>query len=156
MDGGKAVSDDLSSSDLALVAQARAAMTQAYAPYSRFAVGAAVQLDDGTIVRGCNFENASYGLSLCAEATALATVNAQGGFARVRAIAIAGGPMDADPDAPSAIVTPCGRCRQIIREARDVGGADIRIVCAGAHGDAIRVHMIDTLLPDAFGPSHLK
>ena len=112
--------------------------------------------DNGTIVRGCNLENASYGLSLCAEATALATVNAHGGFARVRAIAIAGGPMDADPHAPGAIVTPCGRCRQMIREARDVGGADIRIICAGAYGEEMRVYSIDALLPDAFGPSNLK
>lgn len=150
------MSGDFSGIDLALVVEARKAMRNAYAPYSRFAVGAAVKLDNGTIVLGCNFENASYGLSLCAEATALATVNAHGGFRRVRAIAIAGGPMDASPELRSAIVTPCGRCRQLIREARDVGGADIRIVCAGAHGEEHKVYSIDSLLPDAFGPSNLK
>jgi len=150
------MSGDFSGIDLALVVEARKAMRNAYAPYSRFAVGAAVKLDNGTIVLGCNFENASYGLSLCAEATALATVNAHGGFARVRAIAIAGGPMDAAPDQPSAIVTPCGRCRQLIREARDVGRADIRIICAGAHGEDFQTFDIDTLLPHAFGPANLR
>ena len=149
------MSGDYSGIDLALVVEARLAMANAYAPYSRFAVGAAVQLDNGTIVRGCNFENASYGLSLCAEAVALGTVNAHGGLRRVRAIAVAGGPIDASPELPSAIVTPCGRCRQLIREARDVGGADIRIVCAGAHGQEHKVYSIDTLLPDAFGPANL-
>ena len=157
---GAAMSGDYSGLDLALVIEARKAMANAYAPYSRFAVGAAVELDNGTIVRGCNLENASYGLALCAEAGALSTVNAHGGFARIRAIAIAGGPMDADPNMPSAIVTPCGRCRQLIREARDVGRdrgqADIRIICAGAHGQDHRVYSIDTLLPDAFGPANLK
>ena len=150
------MSGDFSGLDLALVVEARKAMANAYAPYSRFAVGAAVELDNGTIVRGCNLENASYGLALCAEATALATANAHGGFARVRRIAIAGGPMDADPGAPSAVVTPCGRCRQMIREARDVGAAEIRIICAGAHGETMRVYGIDDLLPDAFGPSNLS
>lgn len=150
------MSADWSGIDLALVVEARKAMANAYAPYSGFAVGAAVQLDNGTIVRGCNFENASYGLSLCAEAVALATANAHGGLRRVQAIAVAGGPIRADPNLPSAIVTPCGRCRQLIREARDVCGTDIRIVCAGAHGQEHRVYSIDTLLPDAFGPANLE
>ncbi len=149
------MSGDYSGIDLALVVEARKAMRNAYAPYSRFAVGAAVELDNGTIVRGCNFENASYGLSLCAEAVALATVNAHGGFKRVRAIAVAGGPMDASPELPSAIVTPCGRCRQLIREARDVGSADIRIICAGATGEKFETFDIDSLLPHAFGPANL-
>ena len=61
-----------------LVQAAKEAAVNAHAPYSRFAVGAAVLLEDGSIVTGCNFENASYGLSLCAETVALATLNAQG------------------------------------------------------------------------------
>ena len=78
-----------------LIAAAREAMAHAHAPYSRFAVGAAVRLTDGSIVAGCNFENASYGLSLCAETVALASVNAQGRLADVEAIAVVGGAMDA-------------------------------------------------------------
>mgnify|MGYP003338569076 FL=1 len=71
-----------------LVAAARAAMRHAYAPYSKFAVGAAVRLIDGSVITGSNFENASYGLSLCAETVALAAVNAQGRLADVEAIQI--------------------------------------------------------------------
>ena len=102
-----------------LVAAARAAMAHAHAPYSRFAVGAAVRLIDGSIVTGCNFENASYGLSLCAETVALATVNAQGRFADVAAIAVVGGAMDSQDE---ALVTPCGRCRQVMNEAEQMAG----------------------------------
>src|SRR3546814_5700104 len=73
-----------------LLAAARNAMKNAYAPYSRFAVGAAVRLTDGSIVVGSNFENVSYGLSICAETVALASANAQGRLADVEALAVAG------------------------------------------------------------------
>ena len=76
-----------------LVEAAREAARHAHAPYSRFAVGAALLLGDGTIVTGTNFENASYGLSLCAETVALATANAQGRLADVVAVAVIGGMM---------------------------------------------------------------
>ena len=79
-----------------LIEAAREAMRHAYAPYSRFAVGAAVRLTDGQVVTGCNFENASYGLSLCAETVALAAANAQGRLADVEAIAVVGCAMGAD------------------------------------------------------------
>ena len=79
----------------ALIEAARAAARNAYAPYSNFAVGAAVLLSDGSVVTGANFENASYGLSLCAETVALATANAQGRLRDVVAIGVIGGAMDA-------------------------------------------------------------
>ena len=75
----------------ALIDAARAVSANAHAPYSGFGVGAAVLLSDGSIVTGCNFENASYGMTLCAEAVALATVNAQGKLREVREIAVIGG-----------------------------------------------------------------
>ncbi|RJG57209.1 cytidine deaminase [Sphingobium terrigena] len=135
-----------------LVTSARAAMANAHAPYSRFAVGAAVRLIDGSIVTGCNFENASYGLSLCAETVALASVNAQGRFADVAAIAVVGGAMDG---AGAAIVTPCGRCRQVMNEAEQMAGRPLAIYCATPDGGQIVEHTVAALLPHAFGPADL-
>jgi cytidine deaminase len=122
-------------------------MGNAYAPYSRFTVGAALRLTDGAVIVGANFENASYGLSLCAETVALAAANAQGRLAEVEAIAIVGG--QATP------VTPCGRCRQILNEAEQVAGRPIAIYCASPSGDSVVKHSIAELLPFAFGPNDL-
>ena len=135
-----------------LIASARAAMANAHAPYSRFAVGAAVRLTDGSIVTGCNFENASYGLSLCAETVALATVNAQGRFADIVAVAVVGGAMDA---AEEALVTPCGRCRQIMNEAEQMAGRTLAIYCATPSGSRVAQYRVADLLPHAFGPADL-
>ena len=135
-----------------LVASARAAMEHAHAPYSRFAVGAAVRLTDGSVVVGCNFENASYGLSLCAETVALACVNAQGRFADVEEIAVVGGAMDGSGE---ALVTPCGRCRQIINEAEQMAGRPLAIYCATPSGGRVLDLTLADLLPHAFGPMDL-
>ena len=139
-----------------LIAAAREAALNAHAPYSRFGVGAAVLLNDGSVVIGTNFENASYGLSLCAETVALATANAQGRLRDVVAIGVIGGPIGADGrptgDKP---VGPCGRCRQVINEAAQMGRRDVVVWCAGAEGDAIERHLISELLPHAFGPGDL-
>jgi cytidine deaminase len=135
-----------------LIAAARAAMANAHAPYSRFAVGAAVRLTDGQIVTGCNFENASYGLSLCAETVALASVNAQGRFADVTDIAVVGGAMDS---AGEALVTPCGRCRQIMNEAEQMAGRTLAIHCATPSGGQVLHLTVADLLPHAFGPADL-
>ena len=130
-----------------LVEAARAARANAYAPYSRFAVGAAVRLSDGEVIVGANFENASFGLSLCAETVALAAANAQGLLGDVEAIAVVGG--GADP------VTPCGRCRQILNEAEQVAGRAIAIYCAAGDGESVVQHSVTELLPFSFGPSDL-
>ncbi|MCI4589685.1 cytidine deaminase [Sphingobium sp. BYY-5] len=135
-----------------LIAAARGAMANAHAPYSRFAVGAAVRLTDGSIVTGCNFENASYGLSLCAETVALASVNAQGRFADVAEIAVVGGAMDGVQE---ALVTPCGRCRQIMNEAEQMAGRTLAIYCATPSGDRLLDLRVADLLPHAFGPADL-
>ncbi len=140
----------------ALIAAARKAARNAHAPYSRFAVGAAALLSDGSVITGANVENASYGLSLCAETVAIATTSAQGRIGDVVAIGVIGGAMDADGVASgSAVVNPCGRCRQVINEAAQMGGRDIIVWCGAAEGDAIARYTIAELLPDAFGPADL-
>jgi cytidine deaminase len=139
-----------------LVAAARDAARNAHAPYSQFAVGAAVLLDDGTVITGANFENASYGLSLCAETVAIATASAAGRLRDIVAIGVIGGAMDADGFATGTTpVSPCGRCRQVINEAAQMGRRDLPVYCGAAQGDAIRTYAISELLPDAFGPADL-
>ena len=128
-----------------LIAAARDAATRAYAPYSNFPVGAALRLTDGTIVTGANVENASYGLSLCAETVALARVANEGRLVDVVEIAVIGLHSFGQ-------VTPCGRCRQFLNEAAALGARDIAVHCATNTGEAT-THMLSTLLPHAFGPS---
>ena len=126
----------------ALVDAARAARLRAYAPYSKFAVGAAVLDDTGRIHAGCNVENAAYPQGICAEATALVHMVLAGGR-RVRAVAVVG-------DAPEP-VTPCGGCRQKIRE---FAADDVPVFIADLHGVRVR-YTLGELLPASFGPSHL-
>ena len=139
-----------------LIEAARGAATHAHAPYSRFAVGAALLLDDGTIVTGTNFENASYGLSLCAETVALATANSAGRMADVVAIGIVGGAIGPGGALTGAApVRPCGRCRQVLTESAQLAGRDIMVHCASGDGTAVERHMLSELLPFAFGPDDL-
>ncbi|HEX4522506.1 MAG TPA: cytidine deaminase [Casimicrobiaceae bacterium] len=120
---------------------AREAAHRAYAPYSRFAVGAAVLADDGRIHTGANVENASFGLSICAERSAIFRAVADGGR-RIEAIVVYTPTADATP--------PCGACRQVLAEF----GADALIVCC-SDGAADRRYRLAELLPQAFGPQHL-
>lgn len=138
-----------------LIEAAKAAAANAHAPYSRFGVGAALLLDDGTVVTGCNFENASYGLTLCAETVALGTLNAQGRLRDVREIAIVGGQIGADGIGGDAVCFPCGRCRQVINEAAQLARTDISIHCASADLSKVETVRISTLLPHPFGPADL-
>jgi cytidine deaminase len=139
-----------------LVAAAREAALHAHAPYSRFAVGAALLMSDGSIVTGANVENASYGLSLCAETVAVATASAQGRIGEVVAIGVIGGAMDAGGrPTGTAPVSPCGRCRQVINEAAQMAGRDLPVHCGAAQGEAIASYRLSELLPAAFGPSDL-
>lgn len=139
-----------------LVDAARAAAIHAHAPYSRFAVGAALLMTDGSIVTGANVENASYGLSLCAETVAVAAASAQGRLRDVAALAVIGGAMDADGRATGATpVSPCGRCRQVLNEAAQMGGRDLLVHCGAATGDAVTTYRLSDLLPAAFGPADL-
>jgi cytidine deaminase len=139
-----------------LIAAARTAAANAHAPYSRFAVGAALLMTDGSIVQGANVENASYGLSLCAETVAIATASAAGRLRDVVAVGVIGGAMDADGRATgTAPVSPCGRCRQVLNEAAQMGGRDIVIHCGAAEGEAVASYRLSQLLPAAFGPADL-
>lgn len=126
----------------ALLDAARAARTKAYAPYSKFSVGAAVLDERGRIHAGCNVENAAYPQGLCAEAGALAAMVLAGGR-QARALLVAGpGP---------AWTPPCGGCRQKLREfARD----DVPVLVADDQGVQARF-TLGELLPQAFGPDHL-
>lgn len=141
--------------DTALIAAARQAAVHAHAPYSRFAVGAALLLTDGTVITGTNFENASYGLSLCAETVATATANAAGRLRDVVAVAIIGGMMAGRGIGGTDPILPCGRCRQVLNEAAQLGGRDLQIFCSGGAGGAIERHRLSDLLPHAFGPQNL-
>ncbi|GCD43458.1 cytidine deaminase [Streptomyces paromomycinus] len=117
---------------------ARDAMSRAYAPYSGYPVGAAALVDDGRTVVGCNVENASYGLGLCAECGLVSALAATGG-GRLTAFTCVDGRGD--------LLVPCGRCRQLLYEH---GGPEL-LIDAGEAG----VRRLDDLLPDAFGPQHL-
>ncbi|GAA4976803.1 cytidine deaminase [Kineococcus glutinatus] len=121
----------------ALRAAARAALEHAYVPYSRFPVGAAALVDDGRVVTGCNVENASYGLTLCAECTLVGALR-MGGGGRLVAFACV--------DAAGGVLMPCGRCRQLLWE---FGGADLLVDTARG------VLPMREVLPDAFGPEDL-
>lgn len=138
-----------------LIATARDAARHAHAPYSNFAVGAAVMLTDGSVITGANFENASYGLSLCAETVAIATASAAGRLGDVVAIGVIGGTMRDGVAHGEDVVRPCGRCRQVLNEAAQIGGRDLRVYCAGAEGDGVQEYLLSDLLPDAFGPADL-
>ena len=139
-----------------LLDAARRAAAHAHAPYSHFGVGAALRLTDGTIVTGCNLENASYGLTLCAETVALRNVSSQGRLRDVAAIAVIGGAMDADGrPTGTGPVSPCGRCRQVINEAAQMSGRDLPVHCGAAEGDAVASYRLSELLPAAFGPKDL-
>ncbi|KIU15646.1 cytidine deaminase [Mycolicibacterium llatzerense] len=110
----------------------------AYAPYSNFPVGAAALIDDGRIVVGCNVENVSYGLGLCAECAVVCALHSSGG-GRLLALACV--------DGSGAVLMPCGRCRQVLLEH---GGPAMLI----DHASGPRA--LAELLPDAFGPDDLN
>ncbi len=136
-----------------LVEAAIHAAKTAYAPYSNFHVGAALLLDNGEIVTGSNFENASYGMTLCAETVAIAKANSDGKIRAIREIAVAGGLAGQVGTAPEP-VTPCGRCRQIIKEVGDLTDTDIPVHCA--HATGYETFLLSELLPHGFGPANLK
>ena len=121
----------------ALRAAARAALEHAYVPYSRFPVGAAALVDDGRVVVGCNVENASYGVGLCAECALVGALATSGG-GRLVAFACV--------DAHGAALMPCGRCRQLLWEH---GGPSLLVDTVSG------IRPMTEVLPDAFGPHDL-
>jgi cytidine deaminase len=127
--------------DKDLVAAAREAREQAYVPYSRFPVGAALVTEDGKLYTGCNIENASFGISNCAERTAIFKAVSEG-HRRIRAIAVI-----ADTEGP---VSPCGACRQAMSEF----GPDAKVILTNLKGD-VQVTSVRELLPGAFRETDL-
>jgi cytidine deaminase len=139
-----------------LVEQARAAALRAYAPYSKFSVGCAIESVDGEVAVGANMENACYRLGICAEISALTAARQAFGLDKVARIAVAGGHVGADGAlAGAAPVTPCGGCRQAIYEAADLSGLDIEVISANGAGSETIASTIRTLLPHGFGPASL-
>jgi cytidine deaminase len=113
------------------------AMRHAYAPYSNFRVGAAGLVDDGRVVLGCNVENASYGLGLCAECGLVSQLHSSGGGRLIAVVCV---------DGSGAPLMPCGRCRQLLWEN---GGPTMLLETTGG------IRSMDDVLPDAFGPDDL-
>ncbi len=121
-----------------LKAEAVAAMGRAYAPYSRFPVGAAAVVDDGRVVTGCNVENAAYGVTLCAECGVVSQLHITGGGRLTHFVCV---------DGRGAVIMPCGRCRQLLWEN---GGAGLLLWTVSG------VKPMTEVLPDAFGPEDLE
>jgi len=124
-----------------LIKEAEKARKRAYTPYSKFQVGAAVLCADGKIFTGCNIENASFGLAVCAERVAIFKAISEGST-KFEAIAVI-----SDTDKPCS---PCGACRQVISEF----GKDIPLIMANLKGD-FKIKKIKELLPEAFGKNDL-
>ncbi len=120
-----------------LKAAAVEAMGHAYAPYSRFPVGAAAVVDDGRVVSGCNVENAAYGVALCAECGVVSQLHISGGGRLTHFVCVNGG---------GEVIMPCGRCRQLLYEN---GGPQMLLMTVSG------VKTMDEVLPDAFGPDDL-
>lgn len=127
--------------EAALISAATAARLQAYAPYSRFQVGAALLAEDGRIVTGCNVENASYGHTICAERTAVTTMVACGGRSFNAIVVVTDG---------AKLSTPCGACRQVMHEF----APNAVVVCVNLRGER-KTYTMAELLPHPFGPSDL-
>ncbi|MCL7376157.1 MULTISPECIES: cytidine deaminase [unclassified Streptomyces] len=122
----------------ALRASARAAMTHAYAPYSKYPVGVAALVDDGRTITGCNVENASYGIGLCAECGLVSALQLSGGGRLTHFTCV---------DGAGEVLVPCGRCRQLLYE---FGGPELVLETP----DGFRT--MAEMLPQAFGPGHLN
>jgi len=132
---------NLNSKDEQLLSEAEEAVKQAYVPYSEFPVGAAVRTGDGSVYRGSNVENASYGLSMCAERTAIFKAVSEGHH-ELEAIAVAGSGQEE--------TAPCGACRQVMREFN----ANLTIIFSTGPNSVKKLQLKD-LLPESFGPDSL-
>lgn len=151
--------NDLPEDEKKLVEKARDAANNAYSPYSKFSVGAAVLLKNGEVVIGSNQENVAYGPTNCAERSALFAVGSLGKKDMVSKIAIIARPtaelesaVSIEEELPG---TPCGTCRQVMKEYEVLSGQKMTILCLFNSDRVFRFDGIDTLLPFAFGPKVL-
>lgn len=133
-----------------LIRAAMSARKRSYAPYSKYAVGAALLCCDGSIVCGSNIENASYGATVCAERVAAFTAVGEG-KTDFEAIAIAGGPDD-ETDKLGSFAYPCGMCRQVLREFTDP--KEFKVIVARSETD-YEEYTLEELFPHSFGPDNL-
>jgi cytidine deaminase len=140
---------DKSMTDEQLLMLAREAADKAYAPYSKFQVGCAIESTDGEVVTGANMENACYRLGICAEQSALTAAQHRFGLAKVARIAVIGGN-------DGTVCTPCGGCRQAILEAAQLSNCDVEILCGSGDGSAVESYRIGELIPCGFGPANLN
>ena len=126
-----------------LIEAAKAARLRAHAPYSNFFVGAAMRDENGRVHAGCNIENAAYPQGWCAEPSAISALIMAGGTAITEVVVMGNG---------DALCTPCGGCRQKIRE---FAAGSVTIHCCTEDGKLIRTFTLDELLPSSFGPENL-
>ena len=136
-----------------LAKQARKISEQAYAPYSRFRVGAAVLLSDNTVVLGSNQENASYPEGLCAERVAVFAAMANHAETNIKAIAICSNPMDFETNVP---LSPCGACRQVLAEYEYKSNQPITILLCSLKGHIILINSVKDMLPFHFSAENLS
>ena len=144
--------EEMDPKDQDLVREAIKAQKNSYAPYSKFNVGAALLLEDGTVVRGCNQENVAYPSGLCAERTAMFAANANHPGKVMDTIAIAGGSNYQITVSP---VSPCGACRQVMAEYQKLGGRPMKVILYGT--EKIRKFAkVDDILPFIFDSLYEK
>jgi cytidine deaminase len=144
--------DELLSEDKDLLEQAREITSIAYAPYSKFLVGAAAKLENGAVVKGTNQENASYPVGICAERTLLGTAAMTHTNVPIVTMAIAYNNLSAKSDVP---VSPCGMCRQSLSEYENRTGKPIRLILSGMEGKIFIIENTGNLLPFSFSGDHL-
>lgn len=145
--------DELEPQDRELLTAARAVTAKAYAPYSRFLVGAVARLKNGATVSGTNQENASYPVGICAERALLSSASMLHTDVPINSMAIAYHNLDGSSDTP---VSPCGMCRQALREYEDRTDQKIRLILSGMEGKVFVIPVSSQLLPLSFGGENLK
>lgn len=144
-------SEDLDSEEERLMGAAEEALRSSYSPYSRFAVGAALLLENEVIVKGANQENAAYPSGICAERVAVwkAATEYPGEKGRVLALTLG-------ENRSGALVSPCGSCRQVLREFEERSERSLRILFPGGDGTIVAVESVESLLPFPFGMASLR
>jgi cytidine deaminase len=144
---------ELSDADQTLFREAREATRSSYSPYSGFCVGAALRLEDGTIMQGSNQENAAFPSGLCAERTAVFSAAVQHPGKRIEAIAIVACPAESRQFVP---ISPCGGCRQVLLEYEQKQGSRMRVLMDGENDQVTVFPSAAALLPNGFSAEHLQ
>ena len=145
--------NELAGEDRELLEEARKITSKAYAPYSQFNVGAVAKLANGSIVKGTNQENASYPVGMCAERALLASAAMLETNVPIHTMAISYHNLNGDSSKP---VSPCGMCRQALREYEERTGQPIRIILSGMEGIVLIIENAGQLLPFSFGSEDMK